>query len=323
MAREHRTGFFSRLFSPIISFFRAIGRFFRFLFSSSRGSEVRRPLVTAAVTPTTARKPATAPVVVTPAAAPAAAPAVVHVETHAAPVIAVAPPGPVSTRSPSSSSLGPVSLPGTPTERAPRSIHDIFATHFTNAETTDNGDCLFAAVAHSIPGQDAARLRALACDHLGNNYEHMGSVTPLIEHVREAIERGTVPPGCRFDREAVTLNVYGAGSGRGGLFINDDIVYYTAYIAKMRESRVYATGVEITALARSLNRPIVLFTGGRADLFEKAEGGTTDLTGEPIFIHYNGTNHYSGLTLGGGGSPRALFDEIRQALARPAARPTP
>lgn len=277
--------------------------------------------MTAAVTPTTARKPATAPVVVTPAAAPAAAPAVVHVETHAAPVIAVAPPSPVPTPSPSS--LGPVSHPGTPTvERAPRSIQDIFTTHFTKAETTDDGDCLFASVAHNIPGQDAAQLRTLACDHIGNGYLYIDSVTPLIEHVREAIERGTVPPGCRFDREAVTLNVYGAGSGRGGLFINNNIEYYAAYIAKMRESGVYAAGVEIIALARSLNRPIVVITGDRADLFDKAADGT-NLAEEPIFIHYNGTNHYSGLTrrnVDGVPSAEALFDEIRQISHAPAGR---
>ncbi|MGE3920846.1 MAG: OTU domain-containing protein [Gammaproteobacteria bacterium] len=66
------------------------------------------------------------------------------------------------------------------------------------------------------------------------------------------------------------------------------------YINAIRNGEEWADNLEIAILMEVLNRPIVIMSPD-GSIRNKTDIG--QYSGEPIFVYYNGHNHYDGLTL--------------------------
>ena len=145
------------------------------------------------------------------------------------------------------------------------------------------GDCLFAAIAHCInDGRDARVVRGQAVQRIREDRQLQEMITAGKDRKDEAIRMS---------------------SARG---VVEDRIYtsWQEYVFCMGREQTWGTGIEVEALSRALQRPIVVF------LQDDKEGGIkTHIYGKnlrvnketaPIFLQYSaGEGHYSPLVIEG------------------------
>ena len=88
---------------------------------------------------------------------------------------------------------------------------------------------------------------------------------------------------------------------------------FRAHIAVIKNGKEWAGNLEIRALAKHLKRPIVVVQPDKC-YYEQPVNDEEDLMAkdkEPIFLHYNGYNHYDALTLLSGASWQKVLQTIR------------
>lgn len=192
-----------------------------------------------------------------------------------------------------------------------RTFTSIFNSHFEMVGTIGDGNCFFRAVAYqsselgaSADGHHEARMRACQIMEV-NRDDYTGFIQPLAEHKFSRI----TPVGCIRTRDGLDI-------GDGPQNRNH---YFAAYVVKMGQLGTYATELQIRALSIALDCPIVVFAQrSNGEVLPTIHG--EDLPGEPIFVHYNGVNHYSALNITAS-DPRVILGQIQglqreQAAAR-------
>ena len=76
----------------------------------------------------------------------------------------------------------------------------------------------------------------------------------------------------------------------------------------LRQGIEWADNLEIAVLMNILNRPIVVVgPDGKVRNLSSLVGD-----GDPIFVQYNGHNHYDALILTGNSPPREIFEALTQ-----------
>lgn len=97
----------------------------------------------------------------------------------------------------------------------------------------------------------------------------------------------------------------------------DDSITVDKHVGEMVKDRTWATEIEIQALSTALNRPIVVFNRSFLHISGPSSVGHNPvtvhgqpLTDVPIFVCFNGSNHYDALALKSGSDPRAVLTEI-------------
>jgi|GEM_PF-7015560 len=79
------------------------------------------------------------------------------------------------------------------------------------------------------------------------------------------------------------------------------------YLKNLQESSVWADHVEIEALRRALNRPIIILEGEGSI---REDGEPERFGGEPVFVYYNGHTHYDVYILTGEFSSNAIMTQL-------------
>ena len=76
-------------------------------------------------------------------------------------------------------------------------------------------------------------------------------------------------------------------------YVADDYngLTFEEYIQKVRKTNEWAGNIEIQALQRVIGRPIIIFENNRT----RREGVTVESDGDPVYIMYNGVDHYDAL----------------------------
>ena len=80
--------------------------------------------------------------------------------------------------------------------------------------------------------------------------------------------------------------------------LNDFQEYFTdqnieRYLDELANTNAWADNMAISALSQALERPIAIVQSNRTELVN----AELFPNGEPMFVHYDGVNHYNGLTL--------------------------
>lgn len=95
-------------------------------------------------------------------------------------------------------------------------------------------------------------------------------------------------------------------------FFVDDTVTAEEYIERLRNTNEWGGELEIVILSELLNRPIIVIgKNGKIinqPVIDVSYRGDENI--KPIFIFYNGVNHYNGLILQEGYSPRTILDNL-------------
>ena len=119
------------------------------------------------------------------------------------------------------------------------------------------------------------------------------------------------------DQDAATLRQVVAAKLTHNLRDYEDFIILPAnktmddYLKNIGQGEEWASHIEIDILMRLLDRPIVVIEpNNRLAHTSTLDGGR--FNGEPIFVYYNGRNHYDGLILNGKKDAQAVWDELRQ-----------
>ena len=81
----------------------------------------------------------------------------------------------------------------------------------------------------------------------------------------------------------------------------------------MRKPEEWGGYIELVALARALKRPIVFLTPGN-EYDEIIWEDHRETNGPPIFVDYNGRDHYQGLVIPEGKDPSDILEEVKAAI---------
>lgn len=92
------------------------------------------------------------------------------------------------------------------------------------------------------------------------------------------------------------------------------------HIDKIR-SNEWADEIAIAALSKILNRPIVVVEGSKNSLKIKPPIHGEKQQGDPIFVHYNGTNHYNALIVQPNHTGRKILQQLVDITDHSAKRP--
>jgi hypothetical protein len=85
------------------------------------------------------------------------------------------------------------------------------------------------------------------------------------------------------------------------------------YIRDVRLGNEWADAVEIAILIKVLRRPIIII---RSDANPTIPNNISTYQGDPIFIHYNGSNHYDSFVVIGDANTKDILTRIRTQLAQ-------
>jgi|GEM_PF-1883150 len=147
------------------------------------------------------------------------------------------------------------------------------------------GNCLFVAIAAYDPNnsRDSAEMRRLAVEHIRKDDELKDRINSLAGHNdnRIRIESG------------------------------HDVIYssFDEYIKYMSSNQTWGTEIEAVALSRVLNRPIIILPPNNEFAWIIEQPGYAQ--SDPIFIEYQGDNHYVPLSVPG--NSREILEQIRRA----------
>ena len=88
---------------------------------------------------------------------------------------------------------------------------------------------------------------------------------------------------------------------------------FKAYIEAIKNSNEWAGHIEIRALAKEIDRPIIVVQTNKRYYEQNLEDDEDVLEGdkEPIFVSYNGTDHYDALTLTGDSDWQKVLKRVR------------
>ena len=86
---------------------------------------------------------------------------------------------------------------------------------------------------------------------------------------------------------------------------------FKAYIESIRNGNEWGDHIEIEAIQRITNMPIIII---RPDANPVIPDNIDNYAGKPIFIYYNGHNHYDAFILQEGFNARAILNNIRNAI---------
>ena len=151
------------------------------------------------------------------------------------------------------------------------------------------GNCLFHAVANQIPEETHESLRELACTALESN--------------------------------STQLNAQLEIGGADVILINPEVIAEERidnseqYVELMKRPGTWGGEIELAALAQLFNRPITVIANGYCPLIYPSfidSQGRPFYPGNPIFIYYNGHNHYQALRIRPEFTiePRTILDTI-------------